>query len=146
MELKNLDNRFFNFPLFVLPNDEMKKTSTAFKPILVLIKEEDYQDENKKLLVNILNAINLSIDKQVHLLPVNADEQYDWSHYPTQLILSFGVPFKNIGIHYTVPPYRLLSYQNQQFLYVHNLTKIADDKKLKAALWSEIKGFKVEHV
>lgn len=145
MEQKNLDNRFFNFPLFVLPDRKKGAVIDKFRPILILVQEEDYQNDSKELLANILNAINISIDEQVYLLTIADDTRYNWLDYPTQLILSFGVPFKNIGIHYTVPPYRLLAYQDRQFLYVHDLTKIAAEKKWKAALWGEIKNFTVEY-
>ncbi|MEM0992611.1 MAG: hypothetical protein AAGI49_06215 [Bacteroidota bacterium] len=109
----------------------------------MLATPDDFDEDNQVLLQNILKAVQIDLTTQAHLLLDTDKNTTHWSAYPVQLMLSFGVPLKNIGLNYTIPPYQLFTYQQQSFLCVDKLSKIAAQKPLKAALWNALKGFSV---
>ncbi len=140
----NTDYSFFNYPIFRIAEKKHLSKKIEIRPILVLTAPADYHAETRTLLSNILKAIHVDLATQTHLLLPESDVIYDWQDYPAHLILSFGVPLKKIGLNYTIPHYQLFMYQQQSFLCVDALSKIAQGKPLKAALWQALKNFSVE--
>ena len=140
MDTLNLDNKFLDFKLFVLP--ETEKTAEDYKTytLFILVYKKDYDEAARELLKKIIGAMKLDFEQEVLVKELEDGVRIDYNGIQTKTLVSFDVSMKKAGIHYPLQKYELLEYNNGQFLLVDSLSKIAADKNLKGMLWNVLKN------
>ncbi|MEN0045817.1 MAG: hypothetical protein AAF806_02025 [Bacteroidota bacterium] len=140
MDTLNLDNKFLDFKLFVLPETESLAEIDKNYTIAILVNTDEYDESNQELLKKIIGAMKLNFEQEVFVYKLEEYENIDFNSINCKTLLSFDVSMKRAGVHYRMPKYQLLHYNNAQFLLADSLPKIAVDKNLKGALWNVLKN------
>jgi len=140
MDTLNLDNKFLDFKLFVLPKTEnLGKTDKTYS-LFILVRPEEYNESSQEFLKKIIGAMKLDFEQEVFVLKLQEGENANFHAINCKILLSFDVLMKPIGVHYPLKKYHFLKYNDCQFLLADSLPKIAEDKNLKGALWNVLKN------
>lgn len=140
MEIINLNNKFFDFKLFVLPETKNIQREEDFCPFLVLVDKKDYDELNQDLLKKIIGALKFDFSKDVLVMEYEIGTILEFQPSSCRVIISFGIPLKHLGIHFSLQKYDLLQHRQHQFLLADTLKEISADKKLKGTLWASLQG------
>jgi len=135
----NFDNRFFDFTLFDIPKNKINTNQAKNSSFVVIVERKKYEEENRIFLQKVMSAINLDLAKDIQVILFDKASAIDFSALAYTNLISFGVPLKQLGIHYNIQKYQLLQYNDKRFIVTDDLTKLAADKNLKAALWQNLK-------
>lgn len=140
MDTIDLDNKFLDFKLFVLPETESSAETDKTYAIAILVNAEEYDESNQEFLKKIISAMKLDFEKEVYLSALKQGECINFHAIPSKTLISFDISIKQAGIHYPLKKYQLLQYNKEQFLLADSLTKIAADRNLKGMLWNVLKN------
>ncbi|MEL6719625.1 MAG: hypothetical protein AAFO82_22720 [Bacteroidota bacterium] len=140
MDTLDLDNKFLDFKLFVLPETENLEETDKTYAIAILVSADEYDESHQELLKKIIGAMKLDFEKEVSVYQLAENESVNFNAIHCKTLLSFNIPMKQAGVHYRIPKYQLLQYNEDQFLLADSLPKIAADKNLKGALWNVLKN------
>lgn len=140
MDTLNLDNKFLDFKLFVLPETEKSVETNEIHALFILVRQEDYDESNRELLKKIIGAMKLDFEKEVFVKVIEEGERINYNTIRSKALISFEVPMKHAGIHYPLKKYQLLEYNEGQFLLADSLNAIATDRNLKGMLWNVLKN------
>lgn len=138
-------HHFLTDPIFVTPEPESILEDTQgenHKKVLVVCQDTEANPELLGLLKKILGAVQLDIDKDITLLRAKKGTSYSFIGARTKIaferMLVFGLPPTQLGLNIQTQTYAIITIENCQLLFSDALTLIASDKRLKAALWSNL--------
>ncbi len=136
-----MNTKFFDFQTYKIPE------STAFlhkgedtATVLVVLLKEDY-DSNSALLIKILNASGLDMDKDVSLVLLQEDGQYNLAQGESKNIkevIGFGINPRKIGINGSIKGYHFYNTETYALLLSHGLTDLTSKPAFKKKLWTAL--------
>lgn len=135
---------FNNFEIVRLPEDQNPEfipfEKAGSPPVLVV--SNPLNEEEKSLLSKIMQSINRTTDQNfllVQLAEKSSGKLADQWFKEESIIISFGVPFSQLGFQLDKTLYRILKMAGKSFLLVDTLSKISGSADLKRKLWSQLK-------
>jgi len=136
-----LNPDFFTTNLYIVSdekNSDLNFRGSNQKQLVIVYRAEDIPlDED--FLAKILNAVHFDLHQDTTLIELRKDQNFSFKNIsknlsPKQLI-SLGVTPKNLGLNVNNQLYKPRNIKNCCFLFTDKLSKIAEDKNKKAALW-----------
>lgn len=151
-----MKNDFIDFPLFVIPEAEPKHCSGDNREqVLVVFQATTDLEALKTFLGNVLEAVQLNIQKDITLISLTPGETFSLSRLrkrlPVGKAIVFGLPPSAIGLQCPELRYRLLAFHGMTCLFADELETIYRErqqggKRLSTALWRSLKTlFPREH-
>ncbi len=112
------------------------------KEIPLLLLANDISVAEKVFLEKVLNAVNLSLD-EIEIFTKKDLQKSDFKTFATgktyQRIISFGLPYSQIGISKMFVPYEITIIKNIQFLMTELLPVVVNDLAHKRIFWACLK-------
>lgn len=140
-----METRLFDYTLYDLPNSSEEDFSiegNGDSGHYIILKREDFSEENRALLSKILEAIQLSL-ADTKIVIVNTDKTISLSKIaadnPCKTVLSFGLTSRQVGYKPLFTHYRTYQLESQKLLFNDPLSQISEDVALKKKLWTELK-------
>ena len=98
--------------------------------------------EQLDFLGKILKAVQYDITQDVLLISLPQETQIDLTKMMRDVDISrvilFGIPLKDIGIHYNLPNYRPVTINSKTFLLAEKLGQISNNQLKKKDLWNAL--------
>lgn len=115
------------------------------KSLLIVLEEREAQNvELKAFLSKILAAIKYDIDKDVVIISLDDDSKASLSSMyqktNANTVITFGFKASDLGFFANIRNYVFTEIDAISFLFCDNLTNIAAQNNLKAALWDALKN------
>ena len=140
-----MKNQIFHFPVIDIKSSEISDTQIEgnfLKQVSILISSNEKTNDNIQLLRNILKAIHLNYEEDIHLIQIEDHTDYMLNAYihkysPKHIIL-FGLKPNSLGLNMDIVLYRLTNINNAQWLFADPLNDISVNKSLKKALWEAL--------
>jgi hypothetical protein len=134
---------FLNFDIYQLQNNadnlEIIHDNNA-RHTLILMTSKD--KEQLDFLGKILKAVQYDITQDVLLISLPQETQIDLTKMMRDVDISrvilFGIPLKDIGIHYNLPNYRPVTINSKTFLLAEKLGQISNNQLKKKDLWNAL--------
>lgn len=109
------------------------------KQVLIIIKSSENHAGNLDLLKNIIKALKIDFDTQVHLLELE-DSDMLLKSIPDSFhkILLFGIEYTKLGFHLDPIHYKINQLANFRMLMSHGLNDLSADQNKKGQLWKAL--------
>jgi len=96
---------------------------------------QEYTAEELDFLAKIMQAVGLSLEKDVQVVPCPPEQSFQLQKKPLAPCFFFGLSTAFLGLRLELPLYQLVYYQDLQLLRGISLQQIALQKQHKLALW-----------
>ena len=73
-----------------------------------------------------------------HTDKAQVNYQLLWAKPGIKLVLVFGIPLADLGIHIQAKPYHLTACNPFQLYFVDSLDQVARSREMKAKLWNDL--------
>ncbi len=129
----------FNIDTYNIP-EQIETTARGDRntaSIYIILRHSDY-GEHQDLLLNILKAIKIDVDKDVMLLLLDDGEACPLHYHitkKTKYVLSFGLGIKDIGLNASFVANHFYKTETYAIMLTHGLSKLDSDTSKKKALW-----------
>lgn len=141
--------KFFDFPLYADNSDQAQKyfnhPEASFH---VFLDESEWNETNKELLLKILAAMKLDIEKDVEIygLKENVDVMIaqDLDFKSNHRFLGFGMNANRVGLQIKTIPYEIMHIRNLKVLFSHKLSDLQNNVNYKKQLWGLLQNFNFE--
>lgn len=142
---------FLDFHLFSLTDwrqMENRLSGGNRRGVLLVIDQQDDQKELTDFLGKILSAVQIDMEEDALLLKITKGENISFSHFArahtVHHALLFGVPPRQLGLHFAPPPQHPIAFGGRYFLYTSALQALFEEREapsrpLAAALWKNLK-------
>lgn len=119
------------------------------KKTLLVFQVSDNEEELRSFLSKVLAAAQLDLVKDVLSLSVTPDEKISFSglcqHFDIQTLIAFGLSPEQMGIHFKINLYDMLSYNGQKYVFADDLTAIYEErqqggKRMSSELWKVLQN------
>lgn len=142
-----MPNSYFSIPIYIDKTADIEQILPAEKSsIFIFVKKEDYTPENSSLLRKILHAIQLDMDRDVHLFLLKADQNaYVFDRLDIEgdvTFLAFGLNAKRLGLQTKTIPYKWMTLDTLQILFSHTLSDLQKNVNYKKQLWGLLQQFR----
>lgn len=140
-----MNNSFFDFKSYQIPETTNPHSEGAENPDLVfVIGQEDY-DNHKELALKIAEAIGFSLENNLCCYLIENDVDINISSLlpkacPT--VISFGIKPSRLSLNASFKAYHFYQTETFKILFSHSLSKLTEDQKFKKALWTTIQILK----
>ena len=134
---------FLNFDIYPFDEKGWKVCCSGQneKHTLVFLQATD-TDETQAFLAKIFGAVKFNLEQDTLICKMDGQTkialQAILQKHDIQKIIFFGVPPNNVALYLQIPPYQPMNWNNYQLLQVDALSKIAQTKQLKGALWQAL--------
>lgn len=116
-----------------------KSIDNSFEDVsnLFVCVENDYNEEVQKMVVGMVKAINLEMDKDIKILQIPKGEETIIFSPSSKLkkIMIFGLDPKRLGLNIVIKPYKIYNFETTSVVLCHKLEAIRNDKTKKMTLW-----------
>lgn len=109
------------------------------KQVLIIIKSSENTPGNIDLLKNIIKALKIDFDTQVHVIEMDENDMILKSIPDTfQQILLFGIEYSKLGFHLDSIHYKINQLVNFRVILSHGLNELTADQNKKGQLWKAL--------
>lgn len=133
---------FLDYDIYPFKTDDINLRGQGAKEVAIVLYKTDDNDETQELLEKIMGAVKLNLLQDTIICTLDKGEELTLQQLRQQgnmkQLLLFGVDAGVMGIRFQVADYQPLSWNNLVFLKCDSLSKIANNKKLKGALWQAL--------
>ena len=122
--------------------DPVKRCTGTNNKKLLIVSENSLEEEHLELLGKILRAVQHDLKSDTLLLkqaenqPLNLNDIYN--DQTVEKVLVFGLSATLLGLNVDYTPYQSFDLAGRTYLFADQLSKIALQKELKAALWNAL--------
>ncbi len=113
--------------------------------VLVVLRDNDYNEEEAKLLKKIINATGTDFEKEIILLKLKDEESIYLFDVLTSLkvnqVIVFGLNSNALGLNLIPKKYEIFSVSGQNVLLSDSLNVLLKDEQSKKSLWQSLKIF-----
>jgi hypothetical protein len=106
---------------------------------LVIVYRAENTPLDEVFLAKILTAVQYDLQQDTTLIELRKNQNFSFKNISKTLspkhVISLGVSPKNIGVNLNDQLYKPRNIKNCCFLFTDKLSKIAEDKNKKGALW-----------
>ncbi|HHJ49308.1 MAG TPA: hypothetical protein ENJ88_00195 [Phaeodactylibacter sp.] len=113
------------------------------KGVLVLSAENEALSRDLfNFLKKVLEAVQIQLEEEALLLLTTPEKHLSFARISRekdiQVLISFGLPAKNLGLHWSVNLYEPLTKNGCLFLFAERLSLIQNDRERKLRLWKAL--------
>jgi len=128
---------------FEEPDLWREATGSNSKGILVLSTEnEPFSEDLFNFLKKVLGAVQIQLEEDALFIFKTPEKNISSAQISRekdiQILISFGLPAKNLGLHWSVKLYEPLSKNGCLFLFAERLSIIQNDRERKLKLWKAL--------
>ena len=109
--------------------------------VIVFVRKNDFQNEEQKLLSNIIGAVNLKQEPLICALTsdsrIRTGQIESFSRF--KYVLLFGLSLKDVSIHARIPLYNVYIIGEQKVVLSEGLDVLSGDQQKKRLLWNCMK-------
>jgi hypothetical protein len=132
-------DKYFRLP--ELENRTSDIIISSEKKLLVVTPNMSEDQESRKTLIAIINAMKLDAKSDVNYAFVNDDNNIYCEDLldGVKLVILFGIPPEQLNININEIKYHLLKLEKYNLIYCDDMAMLNNNKALKMKLWNIIK-------
>ncbi len=137
---------FYDFDIYKIPKTTLGRIINANKPnntkLTVLVRCNDYDDEQKAFLEKIIKSINIDFNKNCTVRCFEKDENINISNIynkdKSENVISFGIDIKQFYTQANLLYGKWNNFVNFGLFIFENLDKVKENINLKKTLWNNL--------
>ncbi len=134
---------FTLFDSFEEPGLWSEAIGSNSKGIIVFSAENQPLSEDLfNFLKKVLEAVQIQLEEEALFIFTTPEKNYSFVRISREkdirVLISFGLPAKNLGLHWSVNLYEPLSRNGCLFLFAERLSLIQNDRERKLKLWKAL--------
>lgn len=146
MDVKELNNNFFDFQLFQVPDvRENSVESEGSYALVVFVQSTEYDENGKTLVSKIIQSINIDVSAAM-IIKVEPNETLQLSEImettQTKKAISFGIETGRLMLNTATSSPSLLKFENYSMILTESLSTLTNVQDHKKKLWNLLKFWK----